>query len=148
MTENSDTQPAPGTPEDVQLPAGSGASSPAETAPVAPELQAGAGEPQPPGPDGEPATTQEDLEAARQAEQEAGGSRPLEDAETPDPSADLNDVEPTRPNPYANPLGYVGKFAHGQMVTDSDAPEDQLDQDAGDQLQAGPSDQLDQQPPA
>lgn len=158
MTENPSPtpaeQPAPGNREDVELP-GSGPLEPAETpAPVAPDVAAGIGEPQPPGPDGQPAQTQADLEAAREAEQQAAADQAAEDLElgedTPDPSAGVNDADVTAPNPYANPLGYRGKFAHGKIVTDdqADVPDDELQAGNGDQLDQPTGDQLDQRPPA
>lgn len=72
----------------------------------------------------------------------------LEDGEDVDPSAGMAGVDVTQPNPYAGPLGYVGKFAtDAKAITDSEAP-DELDAGAGDQLDVAPADQLDQQPPA
>jgi hypothetical protein len=108
--EQGQTQPAAGGVEDVQLPPFR-ALEDAETQ----------GEQQPPGPDGQPAQTQADLDAAREA-----------------------------PNPYAGPLGYTAKFAAGKVVTDDQAEldDDQLTAGAGDQLDQPPADQLDQQPPA
>lgn len=143
MSENEqDTQPAAGGIEDVQLPPFR-ALEDAETH----------GEPQPPGPDGQPAQTQADLDAAREAEQQQLGADVDDDDladDAPDPSVGVNDADVTAPNPYAGPLGYTAKFAAGKLVTDSDAPEqdDQLTAGAGDQLDQPPADQLDQQPPA
>ena len=105
---------------------------------------------QQPGPDGAPAQTQADLDAAREAEQQQlDDDEDLADDQA-DPSAGVNDADVTAPNPYAGPLGYTAKFAAGKLVTDSDAPEqdDQLTAGAGDQLDQAPDDQLDQQPPA
>lgn len=77
----------------------------------------------------------------------AGGVDQADD-EDDDPSAGMAGVDVTQPNPYAGPLGYVGKFAtDAKAITDSEAP-DELDAGAGDQLDVAPADQLDQQPPA
>jgi hypothetical protein len=140
--EQGQTQPAAGGVEDVQLPPFR-ALEDAETQ----------GEQQPPGPDGQPAQTQADLDAAREAEQQQLAGDVEDDDladDAPDRSAGVHDADVTAPNPYAGPLGYTAKFAAGKVVTDDQAElaDDQLTAGAGDQLDQPPADQLDQQPPA